>query len=109
MRLTRRRWLVAGTLLAAFVLFLGTFGLAEALRYAHALLRIEVQAAPIGSFDTRDLSKTRFGALEFRGGLVLTSTYKAFGGISALYMERDGAHFFFAHRQRLMAARPHRL
>ena len=35
----------------------------------------------------------RFGALEFRGGLVLTSDYKAFGGVSALHMEADGAHF----------------
>ena len=93
MRFTRRRFLIAGTLFAAFLAVVGSLGLAQALRYAHAPQRIEVQAAPIESFDTRDASKTRFGALEFRGGLVLTSGNPAFGGISALYMEPDGAHF----------------
>ena len=48
---------------------------------------------PIDAFDPRDESKTRFGQLEFRGGLVLTSSDQAFGGISALHMEPDGAHF----------------
>jgi hypothetical protein len=38
----------------------------------------------------------RFGALEFRGGLVLTSKNDAFGGISAIHMEPDGAHFIAA-------------
>ena len=93
MRLTRRRWLAAGTLFAAFVVVVGTFGLAEALRYSHAPARIVVQATPIDAFDPRDEAKTRFGQLEFRGGLALTSSEQAFGGISALYMEPDGAHF----------------
>ena len=34
---------------------------------------IEVQAQPIEAFDPREPTRTRFGALEFRGGLVLTS------------------------------------
>ena len=91
--LRRRRGLVAGTLLAAVVVVVASFGLAQALRYAHAPQRIEVQATPIEAFDPRDPAKTRFGALEFRGGLTLTSSNQAFGGISALYMEPDGAHF----------------
>jgi hypothetical protein len=89
--LWRRRWLVAG--LAALVIVVGSFTIAQALRYSKAPTPIAIQATPIASFDNRDPSKTRFGALEFRGGLVLTSKYGAFGGVSALHMEPDGAHF----------------
>jgi hypothetical protein len=93
LRLTRRRWLVAGTLLAACALVIGSFGLAQALRYAHKPARIAIEATPIAAFDARDQSKTRFGLLEFRGGLALHSSERAFGGISALHVEADGAHF----------------
>ena len=93
MRLTRRRWLAAGTFFAAIVLAFGALAVDEALHYSHAPARIDVQATPIDAFDPRDESKTRFGQLEFRGGLVLTSSDQAFGGISALYMEPDGSHF----------------
>jgi hypothetical protein len=58
--------------------------------------RIEVSAIPIASFEPRDPSRTRFGALEFRGGLVLSSKYKAFGGFSELHIEPDGSHFVSA-------------
>jgi hypothetical protein len=54
---------------------------------------IEIKATPIESFDPGDLARRRFGALEFRGGLVLSSPYKHFGGISALRLQPDGAHF----------------
>jgi hypothetical protein len=90
---TRRRWIAAGTLFAAFLVVVGSFGLAQALRYSRAPAHIAIQATPIEAFDTRDTSKTRFGQLEFRGGLALTATDQAFGGISALAMEPDGAHF----------------
>jgi hypothetical protein len=93
LRRAARRWLTAGTFFAAFVLVIGTLAVANALRYASAPTRIIVEATRIESFDTRDPSKTRFGQLEFRGGLALTSPYKAFGGISAIHMEPDGAHF----------------
>ena len=91
MRLTRRRWLAAGALFA--VLALGSFALAQAIRYSHEPTKITVEATPIAAFDPRDESKVRFGQLEFRGGLVLTSKYPAFGGLSALHMQPDGAHF----------------
>jgi hypothetical protein len=90
---TRRRWLAAGTLFAALALVIGSFAAADALRYARAATHVVIEATPITSFDTRDPSKTRFGQLEFRGGLALTSKYEAFGGISAIHMETDGAHF----------------
>ena len=93
MSFTRRRWLAAGTLFAAIVFGLASFAAEEALRTSHAPARIAIEATPIDAFDPRDASKTRFGQLEFRGGLVLTSSEQAFGGISALAIEPDGARF----------------
>jgi len=91
MKLTRR-WLAAGVLFAALIL-IGSFSLAEALRTSAAVTRIAIEATSIEAFDNRDPTRIRFGALEFRGGLVLTSNDRAFGGISSLHMEPDGAHF----------------
>jgi hypothetical protein len=54
---------------------------------------IEVEAAPLARFDVRDPERRTFGLLEFRGGLVLTSSFKEFGGISAIRVQSDGAHF----------------
>ena len=87
----RRGWIAASALLA-FVLTV-SFAAADSLRTAAAPARIAVQAAPIAFFDTRDPQRTRFGALAFRGGLVLSSSERAFGGISGLHMDPDGAHF----------------
>ncbi len=89
----RRRRLVAGIIILAVLLIAaGSYALA-APRYSRALTRIAVDATPIASFDNREPARIRFGALEFRGGLALTSTYEPFGGISALHMEPDGSHF----------------
>ncbi len=54
---------------------------------------IEVMARPIAGFEVRNSTRRQFGLLEFRGGLVLTSPSKHFGGISALRVQPDGAHF----------------
>jgi len=54
---------------------------------------IEIRAEPITGFDVRDPSRRQFGLLEFRGGLVLTSPDKNFGGLSAIRVAADGAHF----------------
>jgi hypothetical protein len=89
----RRRWLAAGTLFAALVIVVGSFAIADALRYAHAPARVAIDATPIEVFDNRDPSKRSFGLLEFRGGLALTSNYQPFGGVSAIHVERDDAHF----------------
>ena len=93
MRISRRRWLIGGSLFAALLLVLGSFALAETLHTSQAPTRIVLRAIPITSFDNRDPSKTRFGDLEFRGGLALTSNYEPFGGVSALHVEPDGANF----------------
>lgn len=93
MKPMRRGWLIVGTLVAALALVVGSFALARGLRTARAPTHIAIKATPIDSFDTRDASKTRFGQLEFRGGLALTSAFKAFGGVSAIHLRPDGAHF----------------
>ena len=56
-----------------------------------APVSIEVNARPIPSFDTRDRSRLRFGALEYRSGLVLTSRFRGFGGLSGLRLYAAGA------------------
>lgn len=91
--MTRRRGLIAGLSLAAFVAVAATFAWGQLQRYALEPVAITVDALPITSFDTRDPAQLRFGALMFRGGLALTSKHPAFGGISGIHMEPDGAHF----------------
>ena len=54
---------------------------------------IQVNARPINGFDTRDRSRMRFGALEFRSGLVLTSGFRGFGGLSGLRLDAKGERF----------------
>jgi len=95
-KLSRRRRLFAGGLFAALAVAVVSLAVADVLRYAAAPVRIEVEARPIASFDNRDPSRTRFGALEFRGGLVLASNDPAFGGISSLHVEPDGSRFIAA-------------
>src|SRR5258707_6106210 len=58
-----------------------------------APVSIEVDARPIPSFDTRDRSRVRFGSLEYRSGLVLTSRFRGFGGLSGLRLDRKGERF----------------
>ena len=54
---------------------------------------IEVTARPIQYFARGGAAQKRFGRLEFRGGLVLASAAKAFGGLSGLAIEPDGRRF----------------
>lgn len=51
---------------------------------------IEVGAVPIASFQKVDIGAKAFGKLEWRGGLVLTSPAKNFGGWSGLVLDPDG-------------------
>ncbi|NEU97868.1 twin-arginine translocation pathway signal [Bradyrhizobium sp. UFLA 03-164] len=54
---------------------------------------IEVNARPLPSFDIRDRARVRFGALEYRSGLILTSSFSGFGGLSALRLDAKGERF----------------
>jgi hypothetical protein len=58
-----------------------------------APVSIEVNARPIPAFDTRDRSRLRFGSLEYRSGLVLTSGFRGFGGLSGLRLDAKGERF----------------
>jgi hypothetical protein len=65
---------------------------AEALSPA-AAVKIEVKARPLTSFDLRDRSRVRFGELQFRSGLVLTSSFRGFGGLSGVRLDQAGERF----------------
>ena len=52
---------------------------------------IEVKAAPIAHFERADPDRKQFGTLEYRGGLVLTSHFEHFGGLSGLVTDPDGS------------------
>jgi hypothetical protein len=54
---------------------------------------IEVNARPIASFDPNDRAHIRFGSLEYRSGLVLTSRFPGFGGLSGLRLDPKGERF----------------
>jgi hypothetical protein len=57
---------------------------------------IEVSARPLAGFDLRDHSRVQFGKLRFRSGLVLTSPYGRFGGLSSLRLDAGGERFLAA-------------
>jgi hypothetical protein len=63
------------------------------LSLAKAPVPIQVEARPIPFFDTRDRSHLRFGSLKYRSGLVLTSRFSGFGGLSGLRLDSKGEHF----------------
>ena len=54
---------------------------------------VEVNARVIPHFEPRDRTRTRFGSLEYRSGLVLTSPYRGFGGLSGLRLDAQGERF----------------
>lgn len=56
-------------------------------------VRIDVVARPILSFHPSEPDRRKFGSLEFRGGLELTSRHHDFGGLSGLVMDADGERF----------------
>lgn len=58
-----------------------------------APVSIEVNARPIASFDLRDRTHVTFGQLRYRSGLVLTSPWRGFGGLSALRVDEKGERF----------------
>jgi hypothetical protein len=66
---------------------------AQPTREQDTVQRVEIHAQSIEAFDSREPSRTRFGALTFRGGLVLESKFPEFGGISSLHIEADGQRF----------------
>lgn len=58
-----------------------------------APVKVQVNARRIPSFDPRDETHIRYGSLEFRSGLVLTSSFKPFGGLSGFRLDKKGEQF----------------
>lgn len=56
-------------------------------------LAITVNARPVPHFAQRDPSRLRFGALEYAGGVSLTSSFGRFGGLSGLKLDARGERF----------------
>lgn len=90
-----RRGVLTGLLAGAAALFASS-GRAQSAPAPDSPIAIDVQARPLAGFEVRDSSKRQFGPLEFRGGLVLSSSSSRFGGISALKVQADGARFIAA-------------
>ena len=82
---------VAVLLAAAFLLAVS--GTARAPPLVEPPVSIDLRAQRLSAFDIREPARRQFGLLEFRGGLVLRSTYRQFGGISAIRIATDGARF----------------
>jgi hypothetical protein len=66
---------------------------AEPPRTAASPVPVDIAARPIESFENGEASRRRFGVLEFRGGLELTSSNGDFGGLSGLRLSPDGERF----------------
>jgi hypothetical protein len=63
---------------------------------AHAVddvRKIEIRSQLIAAFSPAEPTRTQFGPLMFRGGLVLQSSDPDFGGLSGLRVAADGEHF----------------
>jgi hypothetical protein len=88
----RRSLLAIVTLIACALAFAIVLNVHKSLSAAPSTA-IEVRSEPIRAFDVRDPARRQFGLLEFRGGLVLHSSDKNFGGFSAIRVAADGAHF----------------
>lgn len=82
-------------LVAAFVVAIAGVAIADKPRQLPDTIEsIVVEARPIEHFVPGAPERRRFGALEWVGGLVLTSTYRGFGGLSALrFLDAEGRRF----------------
>ncbi len=83
----------AALIAAGFALLLIAAPAARSQQSVTAPARIEIAARAIDAFNPADTGRRQFGALEFRGGIELTSPHKDFGGLSGLVMDPDGEHF----------------
>ncbi len=81
-------------IVALLVLFAAIPAEAQNTKAVPPPVAVQVSAVPIEAFDPRDTARRRFGALDYRGGVVLSSSNKDFGGISGLRLAPDGTSFF---------------
>jgi len=90
--MSRRRFL-AGAASVLPAVSLGAPTVFAQVGSAGVISPVEVNVRPIAAFDPRDATHVRYGSLEFRSGLVLTSSFKGFGGLSALHLDKNGEQF----------------
>ena len=102
--LTRRRFLTSGAM-GVSTIAMPRFALAQSATEppskpiapdefsVTAPVSIEVNARPIAAFDRSDRAHVRFGSLEYRSGLALTSRFPGFGGLSGLRLDAKGERF----------------
>ena len=83
--------MISGSAEAQFIAPPASSGPAEA--SSDGPVSIEVKARPIPWFDRHDHDRVRFGALEYRSGLVLTSSFPRFGGLSGWRLDPKGERF----------------
>ncbi len=93
MKLSRRRFLTGAAAMLAAGVFRSAPSMAQTVQLSSPSSPVEVNARQIASFDPRDATHVRYGSLEFRSGLVLTSPFKGFGGLSALHLDNQGEQF----------------
>lgn len=90
---SRSRTVVAAAVLAIFVAAcIPSLAHAQAQAVAGPVA-VDVKSRPLEAFDLRDRTRRRFGKLEFRSGLILTSSFRAFGGLSAFRVDPKGEGF----------------
>lgn len=57
------------------------------------VVTLQISSQPITAFERGKADRRWFGRLEFRGGLVLSSPQRRFGGLSGIVMAPDGRSF----------------
>jgi len=83
---------VARAALLSILMLVTTQAWAQSLTVPASVV-VDVKSRPVEAFDLRDRSRQRFGQVDFRSGLVLTSSFKAFGGLSAFRVDAKGEGF----------------
>jgi hypothetical protein len=86
--ISRRQLLAVG--LGALLMHLTAGSGLQAKPASDVVEPLEIKARPLEHFSKLNPTQRRFGRLEYRGGLLLTSDNKSFGGLSDLVMSRDG-------------------
>jgi hypothetical protein len=85
-----RRFVLRGLVAASTLIAMGS-GQAEIA--GDAVRQVEIKSSRLAGFEKANPARKRFGRLEFRGGLFLTSDSDEFGGLSDLIMAPDGRRF----------------
>src|SRR5690606_11757734 len=80
-----------GVIFAAALLVVFADAVAAQKPVVSEIKEIEVTARPIAGFDRQNIDRQRFGRLQWRGGLVLSSTAPEFGGWSGLVLDKNGS------------------